>query len=304
MKTSVKWLVAVLVLLLCGCALVEPPTAPTTINEQYPYDYTDPNFFNIKDCLKYAPMAKLLGIQGNMVPFDIKSTKDGYTVAQGACSDGTYGYFLQANTTAKIGDTFKEACKIIKVDMRTWEIVQESDPLDVCHGNGMGYNSKTHKLVVSHNKPEFKKVSIIGPETLQVERVVTLKRDIQSISYNEKRDQYVVRMSGKWEFAILDADFNEVSYHKTGVKTPLGSQCMTCDDDYIYMLDSGVTKMPGFECITVYTWEGKYLGVYRVPSMQETEAIILFGDEYYLTFFNGSGTRVYKLIMDKSLLAK
>lgn len=39
--------------------------------------------------------------------------------------------------------------------------MQESDPLDVCHGNGMGYNSKTHKLVVSHNKPEFKKVSVL-----------------------------------------------------------------------------------------------------------------------------------------------
>jgi hypothetical protein len=38
--------------------------------------------------------------------------------------------------------------------------------------------------------------------------------------------------------------------------------------------------------------------------MQETEAIVICGDAYYLTFFNGSGTRVYKLIMDKSLLAK
>ena len=293
-----------LLLLLVLCACGEPTGTAPGGSDKYPYNYADPRFFNIENCLKYAPMAKLEGVQGNMVPFDIKSTKDGYTVAQGAASDGTYGYFIQAKPSANINGVTKEACKIIKVDMRTWQIVKESEPLEVCHGNGMGYNSKTHKLVVAHNKPEFKNISVVDPETLQVERVVTINRDIQSIAYNEKRDQYVVRMSGKWEFAILDADFNEVSYHETGVKTPLGSQCMTCDDDYIYMLDSGVTKMPGFECITVYTWEGKYLGVYRVPSMQETEAIILFGDEYYLTFFNGSGTRVYKLIMDKSLLAK
>lgn len=295
--------VGLLLLLVLGACGEPTGTAPGG-SDKYPYNYTDPRFFNIENCLKYAPMAKLEGIQGNMVPFDIKSTKDGYKVAQGAASDGTYGYFIQAKPSANINGVTKEAGKIIKVDMRTWQIVKESEPLEICHGNGMGYNSKTKKLVVAHNKPEFEKISVIDPETLQVERVVTIGRAIQSIAYNEKRDQYVVRMSGKWEFAILDADFNEVSYHKTGVKTPLSSQCMTCDDDYIYMLDSGVTKMPGFECITVYTWEGKYLGVYRVPSMQETEAIVICGDAYYLTFFNGSGTRVYKLIMDKSLLAK
>lgn len=302
MKKLCVLVLCLLLIALCGCGKTAQTTP--TVDDKYPYNYTDPDFFKIKDCLKYAPMAKLEGILGNMVPFDIKSTKDGFTVAQGAASDGTYGYFLQANTSVVINGVPKEACKIIKVDMRTWEIVKESEPLEVCHGNGMGYNSKTHKLVVAHNKPEYEKISVIDPETLEVERVVTIDRAIQSIAYNEKRDQYVVRMSGNWNFAILDADFKEVSYHKTGVRTPLGSQCMTCDDDYIYLLDSGVTKMPGYECITVYNWEGKYLGVYRIPSMQETEALIICGDTYYLTFFNGSGTRVYKLILDKSLLAK
>lgn len=299
-----KWLIVVLALLLCGCAAVPAETTPSATQSPYPYDYTDPDFFQIENCLNYAPMATLVGAVDGKAPFDIKSTKDGYTVAQGACSDGTYGYFLQANPSGNINGEFKEACKIIKVDMRTWEIVQESEPLDVCHGNGMGYNSKTNKLVVSHNKPEFQNISVIDPETLQVERVVTIDRNIQSISYNEKRDQYVVRISGNWNFAILDADFNEVRYCQTGITTPLGSQCMLCDDDYIYLLDSGVTKMPGVECFTVYNWEGDYLGVYRIPAVQETESIILYHDKYYLTFFNGSGTRVYELQFDRSLLKK
>ena len=301
MKAFRAIVMAVVILLLCGCS-APATTAPTT-EDPYPYDYTDPSFFAIDNCLTYAPKVKLTGVNGG-APFDIKSTKDGFTVAQGAASDGTYGYFLQAKTNANIGGVFKEACKIIKVDMRSWEIVMESEPLEVCHGNGMGYNSKTGKLVIAHNKPEHQNISIVDPETLQVERVVTIDRAIQSIAYNAQRDQYVVRMSGNWNFAILDADFNEVSYHETGVRTPLSSQCMTCDDQYIYMLDSGVTKMPGFECITVYNWEGKYLGVYRVPSVQETEAIVICGGDYYITFFNGSGTRVYKLEMDYSLLGK
>jgi hypothetical protein len=275
---------------------------PSTTENPYPYNYTDVSFFEIENWMDYAPKAKLLGIFGDKIPFDIKSTADGYTVAQGACSDGTYGYFLQANSNAYINGKWQEGCKIIKVDMRTWEIVAESEPLAVCHGNGMGYNSKTNKLVVAHNKPELQNISVIDPETLQVERVVTIDWAIQSISYNEKRDRYVVRLSGSWNFVILDADFNEVSYHETGVATSLGSQGMLCDDDYIYMLDSSGNKMPGVECFTVYDWDGNYLGVYRVPSFQETEAIILYNDKYYLTFFNGSGTRVYELQFDKSLL--
>ena len=297
MKFMRGFALLLVLLMLCGCSTCKEESP-------YPYDYTDPSFFEIEKWNTFAPTVTLTGVNGGGAPFDIKSTSDGFTVAQGAVSDGKYGYFIQANPSYNLNGVNKEACKVIKVDMTTWEIVQVSDALDVCHGNGMGYNSKINKLVISHNKPEYQKISVVDPETLQVEKVVTIDRAIQSIAYNAKRDQYVVRISGSWNFAILDADFNEVAYYETGMKTPLGSQCMTCDDDYIYMLDSGVTKMPGVECFTVYNWEGKYLGVYVIPSMQETEAIVICGSEYYITFFNGSGTRVYKMEFDKKLIGK
>lgn len=278
-----------------------PPPAPTQPTEpSYPYDYTDVSFFEIEDCLDYAPKCKLLGAKGS-APFDFK-THDSFVVSQGACSDGTYGYFALCNPTAKIDGVFMEAAKILKVDMATWETVAVSEPLRTCHSNGMCYNSKTNKLLVVHNKPEFQNISIVNPDTLEVERVVTIDRYIQSIGYSAERDQYVVRISGNWNFAILDADFNEVRYVETGVSTPLGSQCMTCDDEYIYMLDSGVTKKPGYECFTVYDWDGNYLGVYRIPSAQESEAIIIHNGQFYLTFFNGNGGRIYQLEFDRSLL--
>ena len=278
-----------------------PTTEPQPTEPKYPYDYTKTDFFQVENCLNYAPMAKLVGVQSG-APFDFKKTEDGYTVAQGAATDGTYGYFALCNPNANIGGEYIEAARIVKVDLATWEIVKTGEPIRTCHSNGMTYNSKTNKLLVVHNKPEFQNISIVDPETLQVEEVVTMDRAIQSIGYSAERDQYVVRMSGNWNFVVLDADFNEVAYIETGVTTPLGSQCMTCDDDYIYMLDSGVTKMPGYECFTVYDWSGKYLGVYRLPSMQESEALLIVGDTYYVTFFNGSGGRLYELQFDASRL--
>ena len=277
-----------------------PPTQTDPATVGYPYDYTDVSFFEIENCLDYAPKCKLIGVKNN-APLTFR-TGDDFVVAQGACSDGTYGYFALCDTSAMIDGKFMEAAKIMKIDMTTWETVAVSEPLRTCHSNGMTYNSKTNKLLVVHNKPEFQNISIVNPDTLVVEKVVTIDRAIQSIGYSAARDQYIVRMSGNWNFAILDADFNEVKYVETGVYTPLGSQCMTCDDEYIYMLDSGVTKMPGYECFTVYDWEGNYLGVYRIPSVQESEAIIIHNGEYYLTFFNGNGGRLYKLEFDRSLL--
>lgn len=283
-----------------GETMPPPPTQTEPAEVSYPYDYTDVDFFQIENCLDYAPKCKLIGVKNN-APLTFR-TGDDFIVAQGACSDGTYGYFALCDTNARIDGEFMEAAKIMKIDMATMETVAISEPLRTCHSNGMTYNSKTNKLLVVHNKPEFQNISIVNPDTLVVEEVVTIDRYIQSIGYSAERDQYVVRMSGNWNFAVLDAQFNEVRYVETGVTTPLGSQCMTCDDQYIYMLDSGVTKMPGYECFTVYDWDGNYLGVYRIPSVQESEAIIIHNGEFYLTFFNNPGGRLYKLEFDRSLL--
>ncbi len=277
-----------------------PPSLPVVTEPVYPYDYTSPDFFEVEDCLDYAPKCKLSGVLNN-APLTFR-TGDGYVVSQGAATDGTYGYFAMCNTSAMLDGEILEAARIMKIDLTTWETVTISEPMRTCHSNGMTYNSKTNKLLVVHNKPEYEKISIVNPDTLVVEEVVTIDRAIQSIGYNAATDQYAVRLSGSWDFAILDSEFNEVKLVRTGVRTPLGSQCMTCDENYIYMLDSGVSLKPGYECITVYDWEGNFLCVYRIPSMQESEAIIICGDTFYLTFFNGNGGRLYELEMDFSLL--
>ena len=51
-----------------------------------------------------------------------------------------------------------------------------------------------------------------------------------------------------------------------------------------------------------YDWDGNFCGVYRIDAYQEDEALFHVGDQFYITFYTGSGGRVYKLDFDKDLL--
>jgi hypothetical protein len=267
-------------------------TTPDVTENPYPYDFTLKSFFEIENCHIDAPLAKLEEVAGERF-FQVPGVND-FNIGQGAVSDGTYGYFcLSSGSNAKEG-------WIRKVDLRTWEIVADSQPIPVEHCNGIAYNGKINKLVVAHYTTG-NKLSIVDPDTLQVVDTATTAMDIGSISYNESRGLYVARIKNQFDFVLLDENFEEVAYCK-GVNSKIGKQCSFCDDDYIYLLDSGVIQKPGTECFTVYDWDGNYLGVYKVDTLQETEAIFTYNGEYYLTIYQ-SGARVYKLNFDKSLLA-
>lgn len=318
-KTAIKCVVLLLIAaLLCGCnqtpAVDENVTGVTIVGameetqatdaaslggqtsdateELYPYDFTLKSFFDVDDCHKYAPVATLGEVAGELF-FQVPGIDD-FNIGQGAVSDGTYGYFCLSS-----GSNTKEG-QIRKVDLRTWEIVADSGPIPVEHCNGIAYNAKINKLVVAHYTTG-NKLSIVDPDTLQVEDTVTTAMDIGSISYNESRGLYVGRIKNEFDFVLLDENFEEVAYCK-GVDSKIGKQCSFCDDDYIYMLDSGVKAKPGTECFTVYDWDGNYLGVYKVDTFQETEAIFEYNGDYYLTIYQ-TGARVFKLNFDKSLLA-
>lgn len=318
MKTISRILVLLLVAaLLCGCgnnsgsvtiigAQEEPTTStestettPTQETEpQYPYDYTKPSIFSVADCYKYVPRAEIKGVLENNRPLTIK-TVEGYYVHQGACTDGTYGYFLLADPNGKIDGKSEENCIMYKVDMATWEILAISEPLRVQHGNSVTYNPKTGKLIVSHCKPNANQVSIVDPEKMVVEKVITLTTEIWGIAYNASKDLYVGR-SGD-DMIVFDANFKQLDRFM-GVNDLLGVQNISCDDNFIYMLNSGVIAMPGTEGIAVYDWNGGFRGVYRVGSFQETESLLIHNGKFYVTFYSGNGGTVYELDLDLDML--
>jgi hypothetical protein len=232
---------------------------------------------------------------------------------QGGCTDGKYAYFVLEGSSVLIdGENYSKAHVVSKVDMATWEVVAVSKPMSLGHGNGMCYNPKLGQLVISMcndvtnttDLDETKCVAFVDANTLELKEIRQIDLAINAIDYNPQRDLYVVGIKGNSAaFAVLDADFVELGWYP-GNNCGLGSQDVDCDDNYIYVGNSGVGVMPGMEVVKIYDWNGEYLGIFRVDSVSEQEAMFNYNGEYYITFYTGNGGRVFKIDYDFSLLGE
>ncbi len=259
------------------------------------YKFTDEAFLSMKDFIDYIPRAGLSGVKEDGQYFQLSSVGD-YSVMQGGCTDGTYMYLILENNK-------KKEDIIFKVDMKTWEVVAQSESLPLNHGNGMGYNSKLDTLIVSHNTGAVNDISFVDPHTLKITDRKTLDFGIYGITYNEEKDWYAVGISGSSAFAILDSNFVELGYYE-GHDIGLGNQSINTDGKYIYVGNSGVTANPGVEVVKVYDWTGEYKGIFRWDSVSEQEAMISCNGVHYVTFYTGNGGRVYKADLDLESLEK
>ena len=123
-------------LLLCGCSKSDGKATETTEPKvTYPYDFTDEDFFYIKDCLNYIPSAPISGVQADGSFFTLPTyvdpdTGSSFYVMQGGCTDGKYVYLLLEGSSVPIdGVTYSKGHIIFKVDMNTWTIVAQTKPL-------------------------------------------------------------------------------------------------------------------------------------------------------------------------------
>ena len=296
MRNYWKILMAMLLalLVLCGCGAekaevenTEPVTEPEATEEAYPYDFTSEDFFYVKDCLNYIPTAPLTGVKADGTFFALdtyrhEETQEDFYVMQGGCTDGKYAYLLLEGSTVLIdGVNYAKGHVISKVDMSTWEVVARSEPMPLGHGNGMCYNPNLNQIIVSMcnditDTPldEAKCVAFVDADTLEITEIRELDLSINAIDYNAKRDLYVVGIKGNSAaFAVLDSDFTELGWYP-GNNCGLGSQDVDCDDNYIFVGNSGVTAMPGMEVVKIYDWNGEYVGIFRAHSPM---LVTLFG---------------------------
>ena len=206
-----------------------------------------------------------------------------YHVQQGAATDGKYAYTILENQADNL-------CSIWKLDLSDFSVVDTRYALELDHGNDMAYNPLLNQLLVVHNKPRYTRVSFVDPETLEILDVKTMPYQIYCMAYEPSRDQYVIGISGKYDFVILDNEFKKVQRFK-GVNTGLVKQGVECDENYIYFpqCTSDATK----NVIMVYDWEGNFVTQIRVKSFQEIESLFHVGDDWYITF-NASGSYIYK----------
>lgn len=296
-------------ILLCGCqgdgtpsnetqpaqSGTEASVSQTEPTEQtYPYDFTSEDFFQNEDWITSVPRVPTIGANGERI-FQV-TVGDGFTQHQGSCTDGTYVYVVLENKNYVDESGSAAAIRIVKVDMTTWEVVGHSEPLRLNHGNSMCYNPKLDLLVVVHYYEFPNDLSFIDPHTLEVVDRKTLDFPVGAIAYNESRDQYVIGMVGNSApFAILDADFNQIAYHG-GHQLGFGTQDVDCDDNYIYVGNSGG------DVIKVYDWDGQYQGIYKTAPLGELESMFNYDGAYYICFAAGSGARIYKADYDFSLI--
>ena len=210
-----------------------------------------------------------------------------YVTAQGSCTDGKYAYFAINN-----GYT-----TILKYDVNTWELKDRQSGLYLGHANDMTYNSKKDIIVVANNAPDYNILTFLDPDTLEIIGTKKIKYKIYSISYNSQTDQYVVGISGTYDFAILNSKFKKVERYD-GYQSGYLRQGCDSDDDYIYFVQSG----GGGNLIVIYNWNGELVDTVTVDKALEIENIFHVKNTVYITLHH-FGNFVHRIgISDKTAI--
>lgn len=242
------------------------------------------NVFTAQAQGAFYSSATTLAIKNNI---EKDASLGNHVTAQGACADSRYAYFAIDNGYVTL----------LKYDVNTWQLVQKKHGLNLGHANDMTYNANTNTIVVANNSPDFDTVSFVDPNTLSVIGSKKIDYKIYSIAYNENYQRYVVGISGTYNFAILDNDFNLVQEVK-GYQSGYLRQGGDCDDAYIYFSQSG----GGSNIIVVYDWYGNYVDTISVSKSLEIENIFHVGNTMYSTF-HYYGNFVYRIgINDKTAI--
>ena len=231
-----------------------------------------------------------------------------YANIQGACTDGKYAYFalMQSGTT------------IMKYNISSWEFVEKKKVSNVGHANDMTYNPDKGYIVIANNAPYYDRLTLLDPDTLKVIKDVQIDEDIYSIAYNASMKRYIVGLSGGYDFAMLDEDFDvirdedkvkekeelEESDKKEdrekaeklnttkiyeGVSTGYTRQGCDCDGDYIYFVQSG-----GNNLLVIYDYSGNHIASIPMASKYEVENILHIGNTFYTTTYH-YGNRLYRI---------
>ncbi len=194
-------------------------------------------------------------------------------ILQGGGTDGRYLYL--AMVTPKV-DGYQDG-HIIKLEPESGEVIKVGPRIKIDHANDITYNPKMGKLLVVHNVPHCHWLSVVEPETLDVDRIIEMPGvPVYSVSYNAKRDCYAVGRSNGQGIGILDSDFKLIN-HYDFINTRYITQGMTSDDDYIYFVQHAVN------CVMKYDWEGNFIEYLPLSKRSgEPENIWFVNGKFYM----------------------
>lgn len=233
--------------------------------------------------------------------FTVTKPNDEHPEPQGGCSDGAY-YYQTFMHRDRASNEANNTCYIAKIDMKNGKVVKWSAQYSTLnHCNDIVYNPQRNILVLCHNNPNRNRVTLIDPETLDPIDSFEIPVNIYSIDYSEKRDMYVVGLSGSQNIMFLDADFKPVdgkSHLATDKTKRYITQGICADEELIYCVlwDGKEKKTDLFQgVITVYDWSGKYVGIIEFDvGVIEPENVSVIGGELYMVASN-QGAAFFKI---------
>ena len=236
--------------------------------------------------------------------FRVTSPIESNKNAQGGCSDGKKYYYQAFIHRDNASGQEHNDVRVAKIDAASGEIVKLSKKLWLHHANDMTYNPKTNKLLVCNNAPHRNWLTVLDPETLEMERTIELPVQIFGITYNEKRDIYAAGISFGKSFCLLDADFKVIDdqiYSPSPLTERYVNQGIGSDDDFIYFafwdaytLRDNPEKFQS--TLAAYRWNGEFAGLIDFDiGSGEPENISLHDGKLLLVATNGEQMFCYEL---------
>lgn len=226
---------------------------------------------------------------------------ENFDTMQGGVAYGNTGWYIMY-------DRNKSKCKIAKINLKTKKLIKVSPELNISHGNDIAYNSNRKQLVVAHGAPNYKLVSFVDPDSLVIQKTVTLTlpkgtpgasdsncsnfSGITAIAYNTNHKMYVARLKSQGHIVQYDENLNAVKYVRLDKKDNYLFQCMDSYSEYML-----VGQSPGNggkeNIISVYNWDGKYMSRVSLGSTYELENVYHKNGNFYAGFYRSYYKTVY-----------
>lgn len=203
--------------------------------------------------------------------------EEGFSVLQGGCTDGTYGYYVMNNQ-----DYYPYINRVYKVDLATMKVVQVSQTLELQHANSITYNSKLGKLICVNYDPDKTTLTYVDPETLTITGTTKVDFNALSLSYCEERNAYVAGTRGTFDWFALDGSMKVKNYYGSVQTDAVKQEVETYKDKIIF-------SMSNPQMLYVYNWDGEFLYSIDMELYVEIENLVFYEDIAYVGYFSSGG---------------
>lgn len=186
------------------------------------------------------------------------------------------------------------------------EIIRVSGILGIHHGNSLAYNSSTKKIAAVHMSGYSKRIAIINPDTLRLEKnkdidvPLILKgasifqtraiEGFNAIAYDAANMQYILRIRKTGNFLVTDKYLNTVRHIVPNVKMESGRIYAGIGMINGYIASEQASSNTGtfsrYNIVRLYSREGKYAGCINIRKGYELESVFYTGGFGYAAFYH------------------